>query len=864
MTLVSRYQSSFVAGEISPFLFGRSDVNSYKDALQQCVNYIPMVYGGLTKRPGFKYIAALADMTATARLQKFIFSSNQSYQLEFSNLKLRFYKDQGLIAQARTISNGTFASFSGWTDASTGGGSAAASGGKLALTAGGGTAKAVADVVANYGVGTYTVTCDIGTATTTWRVGTTSGGSEIGTGTLTTGTGKTFSFTPTTNGNMYLSFQNTSDSTVDNIVISTPAYTIDTPYATADIPDLRFAQSFDKIVIVHPSYAPRELIRLGHDNWTLSAISFDEPAYLDENSSTVTLTPSGLTGSITVTASSATFASTDVGRVIRYKAGPDGSETIKYGGSPVALNGTQTNFNIPFYPQGSSDLDVYKQAATGVYTLQANPADYTISGGQVVMGAAPGVTDAIEIRKKNAGSGEWGWMTITAYTSSTQVTATVNRTLSGTNASTTWRLGAWSATTGYPELCTFHQQRLVLAKDRTVWCSGIGDLYNFSPDNALHKDQIDADTGFYFDLDRTSQIQWIKSIKDVIIAGTLDNIQSIANVNLGISGVVSKIESSISCAFVEPEVVENEIAFIELNGKRVYAVGFVFTQDGYIPTNMTLLAEHITGSSTFVELTYADLPGKVLWVRKANGSIVSCTYVKNQGQTSWARHTIGGTDVEVESISTIPGATYSELWICVKRTINGGTKRYIECQQAFFNGQDKEDAFFVDSGLTYDSTSTSTITGLDHLEGQVVSLIVDGAEHPTRTVASGSINLQDPAEVVQVGLYSPSLFETVAQDGGQDPGALQATMSRTWALGVHFNESLGCSVGYDADNLTEVLFRNVDEYYGTGPDLKTGFVVQPINSGFQLDFKGYVTSLTPVPNTILSLVFKATVNIKQQ
>ena len=418
--------------------------------------------------------------------------------------------------------------------------------------------------------------------------------------------------------------------------------------------------------------------------------------------------------------------------------------------------------------------------------------------------------------------------------------------LAGINASTFWRLGAWSVTTGYPELCAFHQQRLIFAKDRTFWCSKIGDLYNFAPDNSEHKDIIDSDTGFYFDIDRTAQINWIKSLKDVLIAGCLDNLQSISNVNQGISGTVAKIESSVACAFIEPVVIGNEIIFVELGGKRLYAVGFEFSKDGYVPDNITLLAEHMTEDSTFVQLAFQDLPGKVLWVLREDGKLRSCTYVKDQEQRSWSTHTIGGTEVDVESISVIPGADYSELWAVIKRTINSGTKRYVECMQHFFNQHDKDEAFFIDSGLTYEGAASDTITGLSHLEGQTVSINVEGAEHPTRVVASGSITLEAETTKCHVGLGYTSELETVEQDGGDVNTSLQATFSRTWAVGIRFHDSLGCNIGYNSTDVREVNFRDVNDFYGSGPELKTGFQVEPINSGVQLNYKCYLNSTTPV------------------
>ncbi len=51
-------------------------------------------------------------------------------------------------------------------------------------------------------------------------------------------------------------------------------YEIASPYVTADIPNVKFAQSADVMYLAHPTYAPRKLSRTAHTNWTLATPSF--------------------------------------------------------------------------------------------------------------------------------------------------------------------------------------------------------------------------------------------------------------------------------------------------------------------------------------------------------------------------------------------------------------------------------------------------------------------------------------------------------------------------------------------------------------------------------------------------------------
>lgn len=284
------------------------------------------------------------------------------------------------------------------------------------MTGGGGGNEARAyQSIANLGINQYTVTLDVSTATVTYRVGTSSGGSSLGTGSLTTGTGKTFSFTPS-NGTIYIEFECDSTAQIDNVVLSSPEYAINSPYDQDEIWNVKYRQFFDVVYLVHPDHPPYQIQRFGHDNWSMSEVVFDEPAYLDINSTDITLTPSAVTGSITITASSALFASTDVGRAIRYKAGPDRSDITYYTGT-----GSQTYFDIPFYPQGVGDITVQFVESTGALTSKTYVAgapsagEYTITNGQVRTGDTATTSQRVKIAPVNAGSGEWGWMTITAH-----------------------------------------------------------------------------------------------------------------------------------------------------------------------------------------------------------------------------------------------------------------------------------------------------------------------------------------------------------------------------------------------------------------------------------------------------------------
>jgi hypothetical protein len=725
-------------------------------------------------------------------------------------------------------------------------------------------------LVPNLGVSTYTVTVDVLGASVTYRVGTTIGGSSIATGTLTVGSAKTFTFTPTLNGTVYIEFQSTGSAQIDNVLLDSPIYVIDSPYVQAELNELRFARSYDTMYITHPDHTPYQLQRLGHDNWRLTQVIFVEPPYLDENITDTTITPSATTGSITVTASTSIFVSTDVGRAIRYKAGPDKSDVTTYTGT-----GAQTYFDIPFYPQGSSDLIVNFIESSGVRTSKTytsgvpSAGQFTITNGQVRTGDTASTSQRIEISPVNAGSGEWGWMTITAYTSGTQVTALVEKDLAGTNASDQWRLGAWSATTGYPKTAVIHEQRLLFANTTnqpyTFWGSEIGNYTNFQPDNVLYKGVVDNDTSYSFTLSGESSqaILWLRS-KGALILGTSSSIHSAkgSSGSITVSNITVRKESDVRCADIDPAETKDEVIFIDKRGRRVYSVFYQFEIDGYAVQEIALLADHLGGQYPIQELDYQD-SSKTIWARRSNGTLISCIYLRSQDVNGWSRHTIAGNNVSVEAICVVPGSTEDELWLEVARKINNVDKKYIELLLPRFEFLTKENSRFLDCSSAYTGALADVISGLDHLEGETIEVLANGAVHPNVTVSGGQVTLNYEVTNATFGYGFVSEIETLPIDAGSQIGSSIASISRITEVAFKFKESLGGEFGYDEVSTDIIPFRTSDDVMNSSPELFTGLKILKFNTGFNRDYKVYLKQEQPLPMTVLNIIFKAQISDAQ-
>ena len=280
--------------------------------------------------------------------------------------------------------------------------------------------------------------------------------------------------------------------------------------------------------------------------------------------------------------------------------------------------------------------------------------------------------------------------------------------------------------------------------------------------------------------------------------------------------------------------------------------------DGYVAPDMTILAEHISESG-INHMSYQQEPNQIIWCVREDGKLVGLTYQREQQVVAWHQHTFGGsfgTGIAMcESIATIPTDEKEyQTWVIVKRTINGVTKRYVEYINNFdFDENDNTTFNFLDSSLSYSGSSTTTITGLDHLNGQTVSVLADGATHPNRVVSSGSITLARPATKVKVGLPYTSILQTMRIDAGSQDGTSQAKTKRIYEVSIRLYESIGVEVGPDLNNMEEIPFRSSANNMDEAIPVFTGDKSVEFRGNYETDGYIFVRQTQPLPLTVLSI-----------
>ncbi len=454
------------------------------------------------------------------------------------------------------------------------------------------------------------------------------------------------------------------------------------------------------------------------------------------------------------------------------------------------------------------------------------------------------------------------WLKITARASTTSVTATIqyksgdpDTTTMATHAATTsWSLGAWSDTTGYPRAVQFYEQRLVFAgttdNPQTCWLS-ISEVYE-----DMRAGTADADALIYtIATDQVNVIRWLIAGK-VLSLGTSGGIFSLSSGSnadpLTPTNVVVKHETTFGSSTVAPSKIGNYTYYVQRDTKTLREFAYSFDIDSYNAINMTILSDHIT-SGGIVEMAYQQSPNNVLYCVRGDGKLATLTREIDQQVAGWSEQTINGS---YENIGIIPAATYDEVWFVVNRTINGLTTRFIEYQVDPRQGDtaDLEDMVYMDSSLEYSGAAATILTGLDHLEGEAVAVLADGIVVTGHTIASGSITLVTAASTVQIGLANTPMLKLLPIEAGSSIGSAQGMKKRVNLALVRYFKSAGFVVGEDGGN-TENVFS--DDTTLQTDDAEVEGVI-----GWDKKQQLYLTQLKPLPVTILLLTLFMTTSEK--
>lgn len=697
MADASYLQTSFLGGEWSPLAQGRMADPTYRAGMNVCRNGLPIEEGSWVRRPGSRLIGPTRKGRPGV-LRAFDFEQQHPYNLELTAGHLRFLAGAGIVTEAATRNLVIGLSATSPVSVQTAQAHGLTTGNEVVFIKDP-ASPANASIAALLGRQIEVTVVDATHFTCVDAV-----------------TGVNIDGTSMVLGTTGLTFERILDLT--------------TPYAEQALQDIRTVQDQTDLVILHGDYKPQAVISThpeqGQDFavFTFGPVTFKDGPYLDPPTDGTTITSSGLSGSVTLTLSggSTRFAATDVGRLVRLF-----SEPAAWASGTSYAVGDQVKFNNAYYQ-----------------ALKAN------SGKQPdadVVNWAVSTTAA-----------QWTWAIINTFTDSTHATATLQNPILRTTACTTWRLGLFSDTTGYPTNGTYHEGRLFLAGvlGNRMDGSKSNDPFNFEPTAADGTVADDNAVAYVFNAKDVNQIFWMEPDPLGIVCGTQAGewlVQASAqNDILTPTSVQAHRRTTYGCANVAPRRAGITIAFVQRYQKKV--LEYITTDfRGLSAHNLSITGKHLTQKGV-VELAYQAEKVPTIWARTADGALLSCAYRREQPYASeppdfsgWARHDLGA-GLKVESLQS--GPNFDGTLDAVSLIVNRGGVRYsILVTDLFDVDWTLGDSFFVDFGEA--PSEYEIITGppqvlrlysLHYLAGQTVSFFVGGIDAGDHLVnADGHVDI---------------------------------------------------------------------------------------------------------------------------
>jgi len=422
----------------------------------------------------------------------------------------------------------------------------------------------------------------------------------------------------------------------------------------------------------------------------------------------------------------------------------------------------------------------------------------------------------------------------------------------------------------YPSVVSFFEGRSIWAasnnEPQAIWMSATTDIYNM----LVGSNAASAIKATIRAL-KVNRIRWLMPLSDLLFGttgglwriGATTTAEPVAPDN--ISARQNETEGSADLMALG---IKGEAIFNQFHGQRLLRAGFTYRASALTGSweseDLTLLSEHImsgdNNTATIIEMAFQQYPHRVIWAVRSDGILIGCTYNRAQDIVSWHRHTTGTEDnaASFESVAVIPGKQKDDVYFVVRRNINGVTKRYIELLSDDRIGV-LTDGRFLDSYLDYvgdNDSSVINVTGGDHLNGASVSVLIDGATHPDRTMVNGTLvpALQNRASQVVVGLAYDSELETMRLEAGSQLGSALGKIKRIAIAIILFYKSAGCQYGTEEGKLDTLPWRKTSDKMDKAPDLVNEAIEVTMPGDWDREGRIIIKQSLPLPLTILAIV----------
>lgn len=697
---------AFIAGELSPAFFGRTDLTKYDLAMAEMRNWFVDYRGGMSTRPGTEFCDFIKHEDLDTKFFDFVFSDDPGnvYVVLFGHNYVRFIQD-----------------------------------GAYVLTAG----QAIS-AVTNADPGVFTSNAH-GLSNGDWIKMSTLGGMSVL-------NGRSFEIDNVTT-NTFTLIDPFSTDPVDTSALSAYSgggtydvvYELTTPYASTDLDQLSCAQFRDLLRLTHPEFPIYNLTRLDHDDWTLALESIGNNNPVPTISSVVA---SGAGTAAVGYAVAAVMPDGSEGRaslvypvsaIVNFTS-VAGSVTVNWAAIPGAVSYVVYRTRVIANGQISvGDQLGYLGTTKATTFVDSNIIpDFTKAPYEHYNPFAQGAIEECEISvpgsgysyyanitaSGSGGSGS-GFQAIAIANASGALTNVVIRnrgqgyinpvtfTIAGTGEAT----GTAGPITGtFPSISSLFQQRQLygasLEQPLTIWGSQIKRYSNFDAsslvlDNDSYEHEIDAP--------KVTPLRHMFSMRGGLLVLSTTGVWLLTGSNGGPvtpTNALADPQTYGGVSLVRPLQIGPDLLYIESKGYAVRLLSYNDFSKVYSGVDQSILANHLfTPDHYLVRWAFAENPHRVVWGVRSDGSLISFTIVKEQEVFAW---TTGTTRGQFKDVVTVPEALFDRTYFTVRRYVNGRWHKYLE-RMAYRNFKNVEDAWCVDAGLKSEPAPASTTLQLSPL-----------------------------------------------------------------------------------------------------------------------------------------------------
>lgn len=687
-----------------------------------------------------------------------------------------------------------------------------------------------------------------------------------------------FEFTTNTNNSFMLEFGD-KYIRVWNYGIYT-GIEVTTPFTSDILFDLNCNQSGDVMFICSGKYPIQTLSRYSDTDWRMSTYKLTEQPYDEINTDNGhTLTVNG----DTITSTKDLFTEDMVGSVIqiayyveavhtksagevvekkvrRYMQGQTVEKTYNNINYNVGAYSTDTELSWKFTTHGTWEGTVKLQISNNDgqtwkdYRTYTSKNDYNVTDtGKIEAGARLKYVSDIKSGSVNCDLSimpftQYGIVEIKSVTDAKNAKVNVLNGIKEGEPSYQWKLGSWNRGRGYPKLCTFYQDRFVVAatdsKPNFIWFSRTGDYPNFGVEKVEGTITDDSAITLPVINRKMCEIRHLVPANDLIILTSgnewiVRGDKTITPTNCNLKTQTQR--GALSC---EPQFIGNRCVFVQERGGTVRDMGYSYESDNYTGQDLTLFVKTLVKGHLAVTSAYAQDPDSIIYYVRDDGQLNCLTYIPEQKVYGWSHFVTNGKYRYVESVAE---GEQDTIYFVVDRVINNKSVKCIERSIPLYT-EDNSDVFLDCYVKVANSIKTDYINA-PHLVGQMVDIVIDGQQMPSRVVPpTGVIKLDGKANVITVGLPYTTKIKIPSVEQQINDGTLQGRVATVSRVVLRMYKSFGGKVGRTFDRMDDITLLPNELFTGDKP-----VILPKMGINYSTDTSICIKHSDPFPFNLLSI-----------